>query len=198
MAVPAWVSELGIAAQLSVLIFEVFSDKIRCRLSRPRLHIALAEVSGEREPHQVRGLIETVTYRRLQIRNSTRYSVASEVQVFITRIDRREPTGQIETEFLGMAPLGWQHQASDVKTRNIGSSTLATADLLFIAADSIHLTPIEPAPVGLLDAIHGDKHFWITVVARALNAESKPARLEVRWEASPQKLTISVRDTHKE
>ena len=192
MAVPAWVSELGIAAQLCIAVAAVYGEKIRGRLSKPRLQIGLPEGAGDREPRQVHRTIETATCYRLHVRNTARYSVAHEVQVFITKIDRLEPTGQRQTEFSGMVPLAWQHQAPHSNTRNIGSSTVAAVDLLYVTADSIHLTPVEPAPISLGDAMLGDQHFWITVVARGLNAESEPLRLEIQRGGTPGKFAISL------
>jgi hypothetical protein len=192
MAVPAWVSELGITAQVFIAIVAIYGEKIRGRLSRPRLHIMLLNVEGDREPKEIGGSIVTVTYHRLQIRNTTRYSVANEVQVFVTKIERREATGDIRTEFSGAAPLAWQHQALYPNARNIGHSTLAFVDLLYLSPGTIHLASVEPRPESLGGDWRGELHFWITVMARGLNAESKSVRLEIRHEGEPRNFSISL------
>lgn len=148
MAAPAWVSELGIAAQVVIATAAIYGERIRARLSRPRLRILLPEGPGDWEPKQLPGseAIATVFYRRLHIRNGTRHLVANEVQVFITKIERLEPTGQLRTAFTGGVPLAWQHQALYPNARNIGYSTVASVDLLYLSAEFIRLTPvIEPA-----------------------------------------------------
>jgi hypothetical protein len=95
MIVPAWVSELGITAQVLIAFMAIYGEKIRGRLSRPRLYVSLPKTEGDREPRQIDSSIITVSYHRLQVRNTTRYSVANEVQVFITKIERQEPTSDI-------------------------------------------------------------------------------------------------------
>jgi len=185
MALPAWVAELGIAAQVVIAVAAIYGEKIRARLSRPRLQIKLLEGVGDLEPRQLPGggSIATVRYHRLHIRNGARHSVANEVQVFITKIERLEPTGNRRVTFTGAVPLAWQHQALYSHARNVGYSTVASVDLLYLSAEFIHLTPIvEPAPISLGDTMRGPQHFWITVVARGLNAASAPVRLEVQWD----------------
>lgn len=192
MAVPAWVSELGIAAQVFIAVAAIYGEKIRERLSRPRLHVVLPNYEGDREPAQIGGSIVTVSYHRLHVRNTMRYSIANEVQVFITKIERLEPTGEIQTEFSGAAPLAWQHQALYSNARNIGHTTVASVDLLYVSPEAIHLAAAEPAPESLGGGMRGEQHFWITVVARGLNAESKPVRLEIRREGEPRSFSISL------
>jgi hypothetical protein len=192
LAVPAWVSEVGIAAQVFIAVVAVYGEKIRSRVAKPRLRIALAEGAGVPEPRRIGRSTKTVTYHRLHVGNTARYSVATEVQVFITKIERREPTGQMHTEFIGMAPLAWQHQPPAANTRNVGSSTVAAVDLLYLTSDTLHLTPLDPAPESLGVGALAGKHFWVTLVARGLNAESPPVRLELDWSGTTQNFSISL------
>lgn len=192
MAVPAWISELGITAQVFIAFAAIYGEKIRGRLSRPRLRVDLPNSDGDREPKQVGGSIVTVSYYRLHVRNTTRYSIANEVEVFITKIERAEPTGDIKTEFSGAAPLAWQHQTLYSNARNIGHATVASVDLLYLSPEAVHLASVEPTPESLGGGRRGEQHFWITVVARGLNAESKPARLEIRREGEHRNFSISL------
>lgn len=161
MAVPAWVSELGITAQVFIAFAAIYGEKIRGRLSRPQLHIVLPNAEGDREPKQIGGSVVTVSYYRLHVRNTTHYSIANEVQVFITKVERREPAGNIRTEFSGAAPLAWQHQALYSNARNIGHSTVASADLLYLSPEAIHLASAEPAPESFAGGMRGEQHFGL-------------------------------------
>ena len=151
MATPAWVSELGVAAQVVIAIAAIWGERIRARLIRPRLQLALVGGPGDLEPRALAGAgIVTVRYHRLQVRNLARHTVANEVQVFITQIERREPSGRIR--IIPTGPLAWQHEAVYPKARNIGHSTIAVVDLLFRYRDTIRLIPmIEPVPINFGD-----------------------------------------------
>jgi hypothetical protein len=163
-------------------------------LSRPKLRIIFSSGEGDREPKQIGSSIITVSCHRLHIRNATRYSVANEVQGFVTKIESRQPTGDIRTDFSGAAPLPWQHQALYSTARNIGYSTVAYVDFLYVALEVIHLASVEPKPESLAGGWLGKHHhLWITVVARGLNAESKPVCLEIRREGeSMESVSISL------
>ncbi|MBV9553299.1 MAG: hypothetical protein JO032_10950 [Alphaproteobacteria bacterium] len=192
MALPAWVAELGIAAQVFIAFAAVYGEKIRGRLAKPRLHIVLAQAEGEREPREIGGAVMMVGYHRLHIRNGMRYSVANEVQAFATKIERLQPTGDIQTEFSGAAPLSWQHQALYPSARNIGHTTIASVDLLYVTADEVHLASVEPKPESLGGGWRGEVHVWITVIARGLNAESMPVRLQIRRGGEPRRFSVSL------
>lgn len=183
MAIPAWVSELGVAAQVVIAVAAIWGEKIRARLTKPRLHLALVGGPGASEPRVLpNGEIVTARCHRLQVRNHARHTVADEVQVFITQIQRREPSGRVRT-ITGAVPLAWQHEALYPKARNIGHSTVALVDLLLLHSDSIRLMPmIDPVPINFGDTMQGAQNFRITVVARGLNAESQPLRVEVQWD----------------
>jgi len=184
MAMPAWVSELGVAAQVVIAVAAIWGEKIRAGLTRPRLHLTPVGGPGDAEPRVLpNGNIVTVRCHRLQVRNHTRYTVANEVQVFISQIESREPSGRIRTTFTGAVPLAWQHEELYPKVRNIGHSTVALVNLLYRHGDTIRLLPMtQQVPINVGDSIRGPLNFWITVMARGLNAESKPMRLEIQWE----------------
>jgi len=61
VAVPAWVSEVGIAAQVTIAVVAIWGERIRARLLGPDLHIQLANRTGtletiaEQLPGQDRG-----------------------------------------------------------------------------------------------------------------------------------------------
>lgn len=184
MAVPAWVLEIGTAAQIVIAAAAIWGDRIRARLSRPRLQLILRDEVGDSEPREVPDLgIVTVRYCRLEVRNPTRFSIASEVQVFITQIVMREPSGRIITQFYGAAPLEWQYQELYQPSRNLGHATVAVTNLFFLHRDFTQLTLAgQAAPPNIGGRRRGAQNFWITAVARGLNAESPSLRIEIQWD----------------
>jgi hypothetical protein len=147
--------------------------------------LLLVDSIGNRETAQIFGTEEIIStrYYRLRVTNPTRYSLAQEVQVFLTQIDDRGPDGQPRTIFTGSVPLAWQHQPLYPNARAIGGSTVADVDLLFVSPHFLRLTPmLEPSPINLGETKIGEQHFWITAVARGVNAESRPLRLKIDWD----------------
>lgn len=170
MAMPAWVPELGVAAQVVIAIAAIWGERIRATLSRPRLELKLVAGAGDAEPRNLPDLgLATVRYHRLEVRNRRRLSIANGVQVFITQIELREPSGRIRTDFTGAVPLEWQHRELYPTARDVGHAPLG-ANLLFIYSDFIQLTAmVEPVPIAFGDRRTGAQNFWITVLARGLN-----------------------------
>jgi hypothetical protein len=184
MAVPAWVLEVGTAAQIVIAVAAIWGERIRARLSRPRLQLTLRDEVGASEPREVAKLgTVNVRYYRLEVRNPIRFSVANEVQVFITKIVMREQSGRITMQFSGASPLEWQHRELYQTTRSIGHATVAVANLFFLHSDFTQLTlSAQAAPPDVGDKRPGAQNLWITAVARGLNAESAALNIEIQWD----------------
>ena len=60
MAMPAWVSEIGVAAQVGIAIAAIWGERIRARLSRPSLRLALVDNVGARETARTFGHEEII------------------------------------------------------------------------------------------------------------------------------------------
>jgi hypothetical protein len=70
------------------------------------------------------------------------------------------------------------------RTRTVGRATAADADLLYVRSEflkiTLMLTP-NNFPDTMLGASEG-AHFWLTLVARGLESESRPLRLTIDWD----------------
>jgi hypothetical protein len=51
---------------------------------------------------------------------------------------------------------------------------------LLLSEDAMRLTPIQ-SPINLGQVMQGEQHFWVTVLARGLEGDSRPLRLRVDW-----------------
>src|ERR1700688_3135851 len=192
MAMPAWVSERGVASSVIIATVAIWGERIRAALFRADLRLGLAKDDGERATVvQTQALsgstsetqILSARYYRLRVTNRARYPAAHEVEVLLTQLDKRGPDGRPQPEYKGALPLTWQHQSLYSKTRTIGRTTIADVDLLFVCPDFVRLTPMLD-PLNFATTMRGEQHFWVTVVARGLDAESKPLRLKVDWDGN--------------
>jgi hypothetical protein len=182
MAMPAWISELGVSASIAVVIIAVWGESIRAHFFKPALNLRIAKDCGEKELISLPGAaFVEARYFRLIVTNAAAYPAAQDVEVLLTELDIRGPDGQPHSQFRGYLPLSWQHQELYSKTRTIGRSTAAAVDLLLLYPNNLKLTPMI-SPFNLTATMAGVQHFWVTVVARGLNGESKPLRLQVDWD----------------
>ena len=199
---PAWIAEAGIAAQVVIATAAIFGERIRGAWFRPRLRLELANPQGQRVTLMVRlPGPEAVTlpedaapqqwetasgrYYHVRVTNRTAHPEAREVEVLLTQLDIAGPDGNPQTEFSGAIPLGWQHY--DIRSRTIGRATDALADLFAVHAGvsgeppTLFFTP-RIRPIDFPEKMLAAQHFWLTLIARGLNGESKPLRVRVDWD----------------
>jgi hypothetical protein len=198
MAMPAWVSEVGITAQTFIALMAVSGEKIRAALFTPTLQLEFVNVLGERTTlHAVYGTVTLpsggeaqvgesfpVHHFHVRVTNPSRVA-AHEVQVLVTRLEIRGPDDQPQTFYdAAHLPLQWRLQEIYGQIRTIGRVTMADASLLFVRAESLKITVMLP-PNNFPNTWAGKlerQHFWLTLVARGLESESKPLRLRVDWD----------------
>lgn len=188
MAMPAWVSEVGVAATVTVATVAIWGERLRAAILRPRLTLRLRSDVGELTTQAERNAQGTVDrlvparYYHLLITNGARFPAAHEVQVFLTRIETPGPDGNAQTLYRTDLPLTWMypHLFPDPR-RTIGHTTVALADLFFLRPDRLELLPVV-VPYNLPSTFQPDAHFWVTVVARGIDGESNTLRLKVDWD----------------
>jgi hypothetical protein len=187
MTMPAWVSEVGVAASVAVAVLAIWGDRIRSALLRPRLQLELLSTTGEltTQVEQLPGSparFFAARYYHMRVTNLARFPVAHEVQVLLTHFETRGPDGRPATHLSGGAlPLMWRNQPLHQISRAIGHATVADADLLFVREDFLQLT-LMLVPNNLAANMRGDTHFWVTLVARGLEGESRSVRLQIDWD----------------
>ena len=191
---PAWVAEAGVAAQVVIAIAAIFGERIRALLG-PQLRLQLVNARGQ--PQTLAATVPDTTsgatsvqivpgrYYHVRVTNRTAHPEAREVEVLLTQLDIQGPDGNPQTVFSGAIPLGWQHY--DIRSRTIGRSTIANADLFAVHAGlsggqpTLFFVP-KIQPIDFPAQMIGAQHFWLTLIARGLNGESNPLRLRVDWD----------------
>jgi hypothetical protein len=186
---PAWVSEVGVAATVigvatgvAVAILAIWGERVRAAFLKPKLRLRLRGDKGElfagglSDPS-----VEPGRYYHLLVTNEARFPAAHEVVVFLTRLEKRGPDGEPQTVYNTDLPLSWMFpQLYDDRRRTIGSTTVAISDLFVAHPTRLKLLPLL-APSNLPDTFQPDAHFWVTVVARGINGQSNYLRLRVNW-----------------
>lgn len=186
MAMPAWVSEVGVATGVAVAVLAVWGERIRTSVLRPQLRLELRDRLGELTEQVITDIHGNVTvlparYYHLRVQNYARFPAAHEVQVFLTRIETPGPNGDPQIFYDTELPLSWMHpQLYKDPRRTIGYPTVAFSDLFFVRPGRLELLPMI-VPNNLQNAFQPDAHFWVTVVARGIDGESNHLRLKVDW-----------------
>ena len=111
MAMPAWVAEAGIAAQVVIAIAAIFGERIRALLG-PQLQLQLVNVQGQHHTLAI-GLHDATPvhiiasrYYHVRVTNRTAHPEAREVEVLLTQLDLQGPDNNPQTVFSGAIPLG--------------------------------------------------------------------------------------------
>jgi hypothetical protein len=181
---PGWLVALGVAAQIIISVAAIWGERIRAILLRPRLRLMLSSPHGTLETDQS-SLVPVRCYR-LRVTNQAAHPEAREVEVLLTELAQRGPDGKPQPPVPDLPlplPLRWRHQELYLtRVRTIGRATVAEADLITAFADRLQLMLLMPAPFNFPDMMKGEQHFWVTVIARGLNGESRPLRLKIDWD----------------
>jgi hypothetical protein len=208
MAVPAWVSEIGIAGTWVIAISAIWGERVRAALFKPHLDVSLVSAAGE-------SITETLTwvsdgkpasrqrkarYYHLRVSNRRRFPVAHETQLAIEAIEMPGPDGTPHVVYRGPVPLTWRHQSLYPTARNVGPA--AEAHLFAIDEDDdLKLMPLV-VPNNFVQKQRGPMRMWVTVAAHALECDSQPVRVAIawdgKWEAGEAEMLKHVRFTASE
>ena len=96
---PAWVSELGVAASVVISIVAIWGDRIRASLLRPRLTLVLFKPGGALVTMLDDGRFVAARYYHLRVTNTASHPEAREVEVLLTALDKRGPDGNPQRVF---------------------------------------------------------------------------------------------------
>jgi hypothetical protein len=190
MAMPAWVSEVGVTATVIVASLAIWGERIRATFLKPKLRLRLrndfGELTEQRLTDQFGNVVgvQPARYYHLRVTNETHFPAAHEVLVFLTKVERPGPNGEAQTLYETDLPLSWMHpQLYKDPHRTIGNSTVAISDLFFVSPNRLRLLPVM-TPNNLPDTFQPDAHFWVTLVARGIDGESNYLRLKVDWDGA--------------
>ena len=168
------------AATFLAVIVALFGDWIRARLFRPNLSVSLANPEGELSSigsgeHQVRAW-----FYYIRVSSPRPWPKPTEAQVFVVRVQKRNPNGVYHHVWAGEIPLRWKHQEVHPLSRTIARDT--DADFLFVTEDcQLRLWPLI-GPNNLTPEYTEITDLVVTVQAHAKECSSQQVPIAIHWD----------------
>jgi hypothetical protein len=174
-------------ATLATVVVALFGDVFRAWIFRPTITLALRDQLGEAttitltDPLSGNQRSEKARYYHLRVANTTRWT-ATDVQVFLTRLDIKDTDGRFQTAWRSETPVRWMMQEIHPIARKLGAHAHADCDLLAAVKDKwvelcLLVTP-NNLPARHRDAVE----FIATFHARAVETSSEEVRISVKWD----------------
>jgi hypothetical protein len=160
-------------------VFNWFVNR-RFRLP-PVLQLKLLRPEGERTPIRSEdGTLEDARFFHLGLSNERRWSPATEVQVFLTRVGEPGPDERFQVSWVGEVPMRWRNQESSPLTRTVGHE--ADCDLCYLRrGGALHLLPLI-VPNSLQAQRQSKCRLALFLQARSTQADSAVFRAEIAWD----------------
>jgi hypothetical protein len=125
--------------------------------------------------------VDDIRYYHLKIWNQRRWSPASSVQVFLTRIEEFGPDGLLQTNWAGNVPLRWRDQEFVPLVQSVGAAK--DVDFCFVRKHEAKLTLMPLLnPNNLSRERIGPCRFVARIEARSNEVDVEPFNLEVAWD----------------
>ena len=128
-----WIALFGVIGTWLIFVAAIWGDRIRSGLFKPALRIELVNPDGELTTEVIISINESgerheyrrpARYYHLVVANTSRWPVANNVQIMITRLEAPDPGGRSQTVWLGELPLQWQHAQVHALLRTVGRPAL--------------------------------------------------------------------------
>jgi hypothetical protein len=168
---------IGAAGTWIVAIMAIWGEWVRSRLFKPKLEIVpkgLGLVVTQNDGHKAR-------YFSVSVRNPTRFPMAHDAQLVLTRVEQPDAAGNPYPVFEEILPLWWQRQeAARLMTRNIG--TEQDSALFYVRDDGMIQFMAIVVPNHFPAQHRGVTKLWVTLQAVADEADSRPVRLRIDYD----------------
>ena len=188
-----WEAALAIATFLVVFV-ALFGAAIRARLFKPKLRLTLEKPLGEEAEAEIlspedeeRGysivgaeVRKEARYYHLRVSNQRRWSPATQVQVYLLRIDERRADGQFHPRWLGEIPLLWQYYEALSPIRTIGPSR----NCALCSVVKGKWMGLHPAvmPLGFKGRYRDTANLRLLLQAQSIEADSDPVLVQIGWD----------------
>lgn len=185
-----WWVNFGVAvATFTAVLVALFGEWIRAHLFSPNIMIELRSKTGEKtrvtlqyqdEKGEAHQRTEDARYYHVKVSNWVRWPIASQVQVYLIRLEEPGPDGELKMTWSGEIPIQWMHQQIHPLARTIGPA--AYCDLCSVVKNKwVQLHPLIVPNNHLM--------LWkkpMTIVAglqaRANEGESAITRFQISWD----------------
>ncbi|MEQ9640614.1 MAG: hypothetical protein RIM84_11380 [Alphaproteobacteria bacterium] len=170
---------------ISAVVVALFGNWFRASLAPPKLNLALKSERGDKTPATIKspdGSASTLIGRwyHLEVSNHRRWSPATQVQVFLLRVEERDATGEHKVTWVGEVPLRWKYQGMNPLLRTIGHSV--DCDLCSVVKDKWVSLEVLISPSALETVRPGATDIIVTVQARSIEVDSQMLRIRIAWD----------------
>jgi len=170
-----WWIQLAVAiGTIGAVILALFVS-----LRKPKPQLKLKVLRAEGEPTRLNSG-EDVRFYHLHVWNERRSIAATEVQVYLSRLDESGANGKLQKVWQGNVPLRWRDQEFVPTLQKIGSAK--DCDLCQIGRQSgLSLMPLF-VPNSLNSCRQGKCKLILFLQARSNEADSEVIRIAISWD----------------
>ncbi len=182
-----WVFHAAIAlGTFLAVIVALFGDWIKGRWFRPQLELELEAPRGVFQRSTVTApdgttRLANARYYHLRVRNKARWPIATQVQVYLLRVEEPRADGQFALTWVGELPLRWRNQEIYPLARSIGPA--ADADLVNVLEEKwISVDPlITPIDFPLHRRRGPVQNVLLSLQARSAESDSPLKQISISW-----------------
>lgn len=184
-----WVTFGSAFATFAAVFVALFGEWIRAHLFSPKLELELKSLFGEKttvilqwqdkngETHQDP---EDARYYHVKVTNHSRWPNATQVQVYLTRVEEPGPDRNLQITWAGEIPIHWRHQAIHPLSRTIGHAI--DCDLCSVVKEKwVQLHPLI-VPNNLEVIRRNPTTMVVSLQARSNEGDSKITKFEISWD----------------
>ena len=184
-----WQAAAAIATFLAVLA-ALFGEWIRARLFKPELRLTLEIPRGvvadvgikSRDPEEgdVKIRKEAARFYHLRVSNVPRWPPATQVAVYLLRIDQLGPDGEFRPTWNGELPLLWQYSEVMPAFRTIGPA-VNCALCSVVKGKWVGLHP-QVMPQPFQDQYRAPANVRLLLQARSIERDSDLILIKMSWD----------------
>lgn len=186
------VTATGAICTFLAVLAALFGDWIRNKLFRPKLTLTLRDHIGERTPMTLIWSSEgqqkeeegQARFYHVQVSNSKRWPPASNVQVFLIKVEEPGPDGTLQITWSGEAPIRWRHHEIYPPAKIVGPQT--DCDLCSVVKNTENYCWLDLHPLIIPRNLESRKrqatNITISLQARSNEADSVISRFKIAWD----------------
>lgn len=185
------ISGAAAVGTLSAATIALFGHVIRPGIFPPRLSVRLSSTSGVAVDatltDQTTGAtrVEKARYHHVTVSNARRWSPATNVQVFLLRVEQLGPDGNFQNAWVGDTPLEWRFPQQNPLTKAVGPE--AVCDLCSVIRGKwLRICVSIVAHESMFTRLphNGPIRRRITVQARSIEVDSELVTLDISWDGN--------------
>jgi hypothetical protein len=187
LTVSDWIQITIAVGTIGAVVVALFGDWLKHVLRPPRLELSFENKHGVKVPCTVTepGGIQrqgVARWYHVNLRNKRRWSTAHGAQVYITKLEEQNAAGGYATVWVGEIPVTWRNPEIRPITASVGPEI--EVDLCSVLEDKyLAIHPIIQ-PMALPSRWDKPCKIAVSLMARAIEADSKVLRVNISWDGA--------------